>query len=98
MSFTQIMTVRTDDADRLQQLVARWHDEQQGSAPGYQRARLLEDREQPDRWLIEVDFSSREEAERNNDRPETESWARGLRDLVQGEPEYHDYELSYTTS
>ncbi len=98
MSFTQVMTVRTNDADRLQQMLAGWHDEQYGTAPGYQGARLLSDREQPDRWLVEVDFSSREEAQRNNDRPETESWAQGIRELAEGEPEYHDYELAFTTS
>jgi len=98
MSFTQMMTIRTNDADRLRQMIAGWHEEQHGTAPGYEGARLLADREEPDRWLIEVDFSSREEAERNNDRPETASWAQRLRDLAEGEPEYHDYDLSLTTS
>jgi quinol monooxygenase YgiN len=98
MSFTQMMTVRTDDADRLQSLIAGWHDEQHGTAPGYRGARILSDREQPDRWLIEVDFSSREEAERNNERPETAAWAQDLRDLVEGAPDYHDYEVTFTTT
>lgn len=98
MSYTQMMSVRTQDADRLRELVAEWHQQQHGTAPGYERARLLADREQPDRWLIEVDFTSREEAERNNGRSETEDWARRLREAVEGEPDYHDYDLSYTTS
>ena len=98
MSFTQVMTVRTNETDQLRQLIAGWHDEQHGAAPGYQGARLLADREQPDRWLIEVDFASREEADRNNARPETESWAQRLRDLAEGEPEYHDYDLRLSTS
>lgn len=98
MSFTQMMTVRTQDPDRLRELLAGWHQEQHGTAPGYEGARLLADREHPDRWLIEVDFASREEAQRNNDRPETEDWARRLRDAVEGEPDYHDYDLTFTTS
>lgn len=98
MSFTQMMSVRTQDPDRLKELLAGWHQDQHGTAPGYEGARLLADREQPDRWLIEVDFTSQEDAERNNDRPETADWARRLRDVVEGEPDYHDYELAYTTS
>lgn len=98
MSFTQIMSVHTPDADRLKELIAGWHADQHGKAPGYQGARLLADREQPDRWLVEVDFTSREEADRNNERPETEDWARKLRALAEGEPGYRDYDLVYTTS
>jgi quinol monooxygenase YgiN len=98
MSFTQVMTIRTKDADRLQSLIAGWHDEQHGTAPGYQGARILGDREQPDRWLIEVDFTSREEAERNNERPETAAWAKDLRDVAESAPDYHDYEVIFTTT
>ncbi|TVP68939.1 MAG: hypothetical protein EA340_07960 [Nitriliruptor sp.] len=98
MSFTQMMSVRTQDPDRLRELLAGWHQDQHGTAPGYEGARLLADREQPDRWLIEVDFTSREEAERNNERPETADWASRLREVVEGDPDYHDYDLTYTTS
>lgn len=97
MSFTQMMTVRTSDAQRLRELIDGWHRDQHGVAPGYEGARVLADRERPDHWLIEVDFSSEEEARRNNDRPETQAWSDGLRELVDGEPEYRDFELAYAT-
>lgn len=97
MTFTQVMTVTTNDTDRLRALMASWHDEQLGVAPGYQGARLLEDRGQPGRWLIEVDFSSYEDAERNNGRPETQAWADELRDLVDVEPDYQDYDVVFET-
>jgi quinol monooxygenase YgiN len=97
MSFTQMMTVRTSDAERLRELLDSWHRDQHGVAPGYERARLLVDREQTDHCVIEVDFSSEEEARRNNDRPETRAWADGLRELADGEPEYRDFELAYAT-
>jgi quinol monooxygenase YgiN len=98
MSFTQMMTVRATDAERLQDLMDGWHREQHGVAPGYERARLLADRARPDHWVIEVDFRSEEEARRNDDRPETRAWADRLRELADGEPEYRDFELTYTTT
>jgi quinol monooxygenase YgiN len=97
MSFTQMMTVRTSDPERLRELMDHWHREQHGVAPGYERARLLADRERPDHWVIEVDFSSEHEARRNDQRPETQAWADGLRELADGEPEYRDFELAYDT-
>lgn len=97
MSFTQMMAVQTHDPDRLRELLAGWHEEQFGTAPGYQGARLLEDRSRPGRWLIEVDFSSYADAERNNGRPETQAWAEELRALVEEEPAYDDYDVAYTS-
>ena len=97
MSFTQMMTVRTSDPERLRQLMDSWHRDQHGVAPGYERARLLADRAQADQWVIEVDFSSEAEARRNSDRPETQAWADGLRELADGEPAYRDFELAYAT-
>lgn len=97
MSFTQVMTVTTQDPDRLRALLAGWHEEQLGVAPGYQGARLMEDRGRPGRWLIEVDFSSYDDAERNNGRPETQAWAEELRGLLDDEPDYQDYDVAYRT-
>jgi len=88
MSFTQTIEVTSGDERTLCDRLTAWHAEQHGLAPGYQRARLLADTDAPGRYLIEVDFSSREEAERNNDRPETAAWAAKLQELVTGTPRY----------
>lgn len=37
---------------------------------------------------FEVDFSSKEEARRNNDRPETQNWVKELGNLIKGDPDY----------
>lgn len=49
--------------------------------------------------LAEVDgeLTAAEEAERNNQRTETERWARNLRVMVHGEPEWIDYDELYRT-
>lgn len=46
---------------------------------------------------FEVDFSSKEEARRNNDRPETAAWAEGLQQLVGGQPSYQNLRQVYRT-
>jgi hypothetical protein len=97
MSFTQTMDVQTSDEAGLRDLVAGWHAEQAGIAPGYRRSRVLADAKQPGRYVIEVDFSSPEEAARNNERPETNAWAAKLDELVSGTPEYRDFRLVCTT-
>lgn len=89
MSYTQIIDVSAvDDETALHQLLADWDREQAGVAPGYQGCRVLADQDTPDRYLVQVDFSSEEEAKRNNDRPETTEWATKLRALAGGEPRY----------
>jgi quinol monooxygenase YgiN len=97
MSFTQTMEVQSSDERALHDHVAGWHAEQAGIAPGYRRARVLADAKQPGRYVIEVDFSSHEEAARNNGRPETKAWADKLGELVTGTPEYRDFRLVCTT-
>ncbi len=94
MAFTQIITVEGADEQALRELVSTWDEEQSGVAPGYQGARVLAD---DGRYLVEVNFSSEEEARRNNDRPETEAWAKGLRELAAGEPSYRDLRQVYST-
>jgi hypothetical protein len=97
MSFTQTMEVQTSDEAALRDHVAGWHAEQAGIAPGYRRARVLADAKQSGRYVIEVDFSSPEDAARNNERPETGAWAAKLGELVSGTPQYRDFRLVCTT-
>lgn len=87
MAFTQIMTVEGAEDQALHQLLASWDAEQAGVAPGYLGCRVLAD-DETGRHLIEVDFSSEEEARRNSDRPETQQWAKELGELITGEPTY----------
>ena len=98
MPFTQTMTVEADAAEPLADLVDAWHREQFGVAPGYQGARVLADTERSGRYVIEVDFSSEEEAVKNNDRAETSAWADRLNAHVSGEPEYANFAVVHSTS
>lgn len=88
----QTMAVRAADRGALADLMTTWHEAEAGRAPGYQGSRLLADRDDPGRYVIVVDFSSAEEAERNNDRQETQEWASNLAGLIDGEPEFGNFD------
>lgn len=81
MGFLQLIEVGDTDPQALADHITSWHREQHGTAPGYLGARLLADTDRPGWHVIEVDFSSAEEAQRNNDRPETAQWAETPRGL-----------------
>lgn len=97
MTFVQSIDVETDDIQPVHDLVSKWHAEQAGVAPGYQRARILADEGRPRHYVIEVDFSSKEDAQANNDRPETATWAHNLQELVDGAPTFTNLTLVCTT-
>lgn len=105
MRFTQVIRVRCGDADALVQLQREWDQLQSTSdVMGYIGTRLLADREQPGQFMIMAEFAevdgdltAADEAERNNQRVETEQWAAKLRSLVDGEPEWVHFDELYRT-
>ena len=104
-NFSQTITVRCDDAAKLVELLTSWDLSQATSdVMGYMGTRLLADRENPGQYVVVADFgvidpdvSAADEAERNNERPETRAWAARLRELIDGEPEYHHFDEIYRT-
>jgi hypothetical protein len=105
MRFTQGIRVRCRDADALVHLLAEWDQLQSATdVMGYIGTRLLADREKPDHFTIlaefaevEGDLTAADEADRNNQRVETEQWATKLRSLVEGEPEWIHFDELYRT-
>lgn len=89
MAFTQLITVQGAEDQALHDLCAKWDAEQFGVAPGYQGCRVFAD-DATGRHVIEVDFSSEQEARRNTDRTETQAWANELGALIKGDPAYLD--------
>jgi len=104
-NFSQTITVHCDDPAILLEMLEQWDREQaMADIMGYMGTRLLADREIPGRYVFVADFgivdpdvSAAEEAKRNNDRPETQKWADRLRAVIEGEPEFHDYDELYRT-
>jgi hypothetical protein len=104
-NFTQTISVRCRDPNRLLAVLAQWDvDQASTDIMGYMGMRVLADRQDPGCYLIVADFgvvdpdvSASEEAERNNARPETQETAARLRALVDDEPEYRNYDELYRT-
>ena len=105
MNFTQIISVQSDDPDAIVQLLADWDRAQaEADVMGYIGTRALADRDNPGRYLIIAEFaavepgvSAAEEAARNNDRPETQTWATNFRQVIHGEPVYSHFDELYRT-
>ncbi len=107
-NFSQAISVRCSDPAKVEQLVEllrQWDRNQaQADIMGYMGIRVLADRETPDEYLIVADFgvvdpdvSAADEAARNNERPETQEYARQMRELVDDEPVYRHYDWLYLT-
>jgi hypothetical protein len=105
LNFSQTITVHADDPAPIIEQLERWdRDQAAADIMGYMGIRLLADRDDPRRFVIIADFgvvdpevSAADEARRNNERPETQASADRIRALIDGEPEFHDYDELYRT-
>ena len=105
LNFSQTMTFRCHDLPGLLEIVTGWDMQQANSdIMGYMGCRLLVDRADPARYVLSADFgvidpevSAADEALRNNERPETQAGAARLRELIEGEIEYREYDEIYRT-
>ena len=101
----QIITLRSDHLDEILEELAEWDRNQaNGDIMGYAGLRVLADRDDPGRLFVVAEFaavepgvSAVEEAERNNDRPETQASAARIAALTNGEPEYYHCDEVYRT-
>ncbi len=104
-NFVQIISLRSEHLDEIVELLAQWDRNQaDGEIMGYAGLRVLADRDEPGRIFIVADFASVEpgvsaveEAERNNDRPETQASTARIMALTTAEPEFHHFDEVYRT-
>jgi len=104
-NFCQTITVRCDDPEQLIELLTEWDLTQATSdIMGYMGTRVLADREKLGQYVIIADFgvvdpqvSAADEAARNNARTETRAFAARVREVLDGEPEYHHFDEIYRT-
>lgn len=92
MKFTQHIVVEATDGDALLNLV---RDDSSSFPDGLTGIRLLRFRDKPNKYVIQVDFDSWDHAEASNARPETQSWAKRLAEMVDGSPKYEDLNVLY---
>jgi hypothetical protein len=105
VNFTQTIEIRSSQPEAIMDLLADWDRDQAATdIMGFAGTQFLADREHPGTFMIvarfgvvDPDVPAAEEAARNNERPETQEWARRLRELIEGEPVYHHYDEIYRT-
>jgi hypothetical protein len=105
VNFTQMITIRCKDPERLVELARGWDQMQaESDIMGYMGLHVLADREEADRYLlvaefgvIDPDVSAAEEATRNDERPVTQEWLEKLLAIIEGEPAFHNYDEIYRT-
>lgn len=92
MKFSQHIVVDAVDEDALLNLI---REDSDNLPPGLIALRLLRFREKQGRYVIQADFDSRESADKSNDRPETQAWAKRLREMIEGDPKYENLDVVY---
>ncbi|MFI6278973.1 hypothetical protein [Streptomyces sp. NPDC050988] len=88
MKFVQIIDFETERLDEMQQLLQEAGERNAGRPGGPTHHTLLQDRDNPRRYLALIEFDSYEEAMRNSDAPETAKLAGQLGALCIGERVY----------
>ena len=104
-NFTQMISVSCDYPEQIVELLAEWDRRQaEGEIMGYMGTRVLADRERLGHYIIIADFgvvdpnvSAADEAARNNVRPETLEWGASMREIIEGEPLFRDFDEVYRT-
>ena len=107
-NFTQMLTVQISDPAKVAEFIElceKWDiNHASTDIVGYMGTRVLEDREEPGRFVcivefgvIDPDVSAAEEAARNNDRPETKAMIAAASAFIDGGIEYHDFDEVYRT-
>lgn len=93
MRFSQHIVVYASSEEVLTDLMTAWQDADAANAPGFLGGRLLRFRDKPGRYVIQADFESWDAAERNSERPETQSWAARLAAVIEDEPKYENLDV-----
>jgi hypothetical protein len=105
VNFTQTISFRCTDPDTLVELAETWDRLQaEGDVMGYMGSHILRDRDDPGHFVmlaefgvIDPDVPAADEAMKNNEREETNLWARRLQEIVEGDIDWGHYDEIYRT-
>ncbi len=92
MGYVQIIELQTSRYDEVEALHEEWLAATDGSRTTISEL-VLQDREQPGRYLVVVEFASAEDAAVNNDLPATASFAERLQPLLDGPPVFSNLDV-----
>lgn len=92
MAFVQLIEYTTTRPEEVAEVLAEWERATQGKRTA-RRAVWMKQRDNPDRYCEIVFFDSYESAMENSQLPETGEFAGKMRELVDGEIIFHDYDV-----
>jgi len=93
MGFIQTVSFSTSRFDDIKALAEEYQQGQGGTAPGYRGAKIVKDRDRDGAYMVIAEFESYELAMENSGRPETNAFARKMRELAEGEVTFGNYEV-----
>lgn len=94
--FVQIIEYETDKPEEMKALRNEMQDDMGEAAPNFGRLVVTQDRDNPRRYLIIVEFPSYEEAMANSNRPEVDAMAQKMNALTKGGAKYHNLDVRET--
>lgn len=96
MSFIQIVEYETDRADEIAAVMNETAPPSADQAPGFRRMAVTQDRDNPKRFMVILEFDSYEAAMENSNKPETDAMASQLGEMVTKGPIYHNLDVQQT--
>jgi hypothetical protein len=81
MRFVQILEMSTSNFDEVDKLHEKWLKDSEGQRTVVKET-ICRDRDNPDRYVIIVEFPSYEDAMKNNDLPATAEIAEGMQKVL----------------
>ena len=95
MGFIQILEIKTSNYGEFEALHEQWLADTAGTRTVVSE-RICRDRDQPDTYVVIVEFPSYEEAMKNNDLPATATIAAGMAALADRPPTFRNLDLIRT--
>ncbi|MFF9620954.1 hypothetical protein [Streptomyces griseosporeus] len=95
--FVQIIDFETDRIDEIRQLAEEANQQFAGREYGPVSRLVLKDRNQPNRYLVVIEFDSYEEAMRNSSDPDTGKFAERMAALCTRAPSFTDCDVQERT-
>ena len=92
MKFVQIIEMKTKKIEEIQKL-ADEYDAAVRDRSTNTRALVCKDRDNADRYFVIVEFPSYDDAQKNNDLPETQEFAQKQMALVDGPPTFYNLDV-----
>ena len=92
MAFVQLIVFGTSEIDKVKEMAEQYREKTKGKSD-VRRVTVGADLDAPGRYATIAEFDSREDAEANNNLPETQAFAEEMNKLADGPVAYHNLDV-----